>query len=167
MNLPIPILKQCDIERFWTKVAITANEEKCWEWTAGKRRRGYGQFSLSLSVNIDRGFVATRVSYFISNGADPREMVVCHSCDNTSCVNPKHLFLGTNKDNTMDMMKKGRGIQPLGSNSGRSKLKEADVLKIRQLHASGLSQKAIGRQYNVDGSAICNIIRKRNWGWLV
>ena len=165
--MQIPNLSQNDINRFWSKVAITAQEDKCWNWTAGKRRRGYGRFTLTVSTNKDEGFVATRVAYFIEQGVDPSDKCILHSCDNPSCVNPKHLSMGTNKDNTQDMLKKGRHTTPVGSKHGRSKLVESDVYKIRQLHADGISQKDISLLYNVDTSAISNIIRRRNWGWLI
>ena len=138
----------------------------CWNWNEGKRRRGYGRFSIQVGPNKDKGFVSSRVAYFLAYGECPEDMVVCHSCDNPSCCNPKHLFLGTNKDNTQDMLKKGRHTTPVGSKHGMSKITEQDVYKIRELYANGSKQKDIARIYNVDQSAISNIIRRRNWGWL-
>lgn len=162
----IPELRPKDINRFWSKVNRTTNDESCWEWIAGKRRRGYGRFTITVDTNKDKGFVSTRVAYFIHTGVDPNEKCVLHTCDNPSCVNPNHLFLGTNKDNTEDMMSKGRGIQPLGSKCGRSKIKEEDVLKIRELVADGKKQNHVASLYGIDQSAVSNIIRGRNWGWL-
>ena len=166
MSLLIPDLKKSDISRFWSKVAKIPDPNKCWEWMGSKRRRGYGRFSIRVSKGIESTFVASRIAYFLKHRVDPKEMVVCHECDNTGCVNPFHLFLGTNKDNTDDMMAKGRGIQPVGSRHGRSKLKEEDVYKIRDMVASGQKQAHVAKLYNVDQSAINNIIKGKNWQWL-
>lgn len=72
----------------------------CWEWKGAKTKAGYGWFSAKI---------ASRISWEIYRGKIPKDMLVCHKCDNPPCVNPDHLFLGTHKDNTLDMIKKGRG----------------------------------------------------------
>lgn len=74
----------------------------CWYWIGPVGIRGYGRFSFD-----GKNRIAHRVSYILHKG-DPGKLLVCHSCDNTLCVNPGHLFLGTNKDNMVDMVKKGR-----------------------------------------------------------
>lgn len=89
------------IQRFWEKVYKT---ETCWIWTAYKNRAGYGKFGIKGGICAN----AHRVSWVIHNGPIANEQFVCHKCDNTSCVNPDHLFLGTRQDNINDMMIKKR-----------------------------------------------------------
>jgi len=93
------------IESFWSKVIIKGPDD-CWEWSARKNNKGYGIFS-PLKYRS-----AHRTSWFIKHGEIPKGMYVCHHCDNPSCVNPSHLFLGTAMDNFKDAVNKGR-IKPI------------------------------------------------------
>ena len=97
-------------ERFWSKVLKV--EGGCWEWQAGKFTTGYGQFGLDKKQRT-----AHRVSYELANGPIPDGLLVRHACDNPGCVNPAHLLLGTHKDNTWDMILRGRST--LRPNPGR------------------------------------------------
>ena len=85
----------------------TVNEETgCWEWGKGTSSYGYG---CVFRNKIESGRVAHRLSYVIFVAPIPKGLFVCHHCDNPKCINPKHLFLGTAKDNSEDMVSKGRG----------------------------------------------------------
>jgi hypothetical protein len=91
------------MDRFWSKVDVRTDDE-CWEWQAAKQYQGYGIFRFDNGVRL-----AHRISWLLTNTEIPKGMVVMHKCDNTPCVNPKHLCLGTQKDNIQDMKTKGRG----------------------------------------------------------
>jgi DNA-binding XRE family transcriptional regulator len=107
----------------------------------------------------------TRISHFIyklHKGEIPEGMCICHTCDNTKCVNPDHLFLGTHQDNVKDKVKKNR--QAKGSKHGKAKLNEEKVLEIQKLLAEkNLTQKEIGKKYGVHEQAISEIKRGKNW----
>lgn len=104
---PLPELSERQIAKF--RARHTAHPSGCWNWIAGRNERGYGRFRVG-----DRTLAAHRVAFAISRGADPGELFVCHSCDNPSCVNPDHLWLGTNADNLRDCVNKGRWPSALG-----------------------------------------------------
>lgn len=93
-----------EFDRFISKV-ITSND--CWEWIGSKYRGGYGHFRIKLHSKWTM-YKAHRYSYEYYNKVKLGNQLVCHSCDNPSCVNPNHLFLGTAQDNHNDMRQKGR-----------------------------------------------------------
>lgn len=121
-------VKENTLERFWNSVKFGEPSE-CWEWQRGCFSTGYGAFW------IDRKLTGShRYLYKQLHGNIPTEMYVCHSCDNRKCVNPNHFWLGTIRDNNLDMRKKGRQTRkvPRGSESSKAKLTESDIPIIRQ-----------------------------------
>lgn len=92
-----------DIARFWMNVKKTNG---CWEWQASLHPRGYGRFQLK-----NKTVRAHRISYFLQHNKISSKKVICHSCDNPKCVNPAHLWEGTAKENTEDMIIKGRLVK--------------------------------------------------------
>jgi len=98
----------------------TVREGDCLVFTGSRNKAGYGvtQFQNYKSV-------AHRIAYALTNGPIPKGLLVCHKCDNPPCINPEHLFLGTHKDNALDMHAKGRGRR--GKRNGKA-MKLADEL---------------------------------------
>jgi transcriptional regulator with GAF, ATPase, and Fis domain len=96
------------LERFNKKYRVN-QETGCWDWIAAVWMQGrYGAFWVDKEFNNQRMTGAHRASYFIHTGVHPKSSEVCHSCDNTLCVNPEHLFLGSHTENMRDMVLKGR-----------------------------------------------------------
>lgn len=131
-------------------------EAGCWIWTGTITSRGYGQL---LSSN--KKIYAHRAAFEAFVGEIPEGMVVCHTCDNVHCVNPDHLFLGTQKDNLQDMKRKGRSTR--GERNTQSKLIEENIIDIRSLLDAGWTQEQVAKQYNVSRQAIGSIKTGRNW----
>ena len=136
-----------DIARFWDKVRFSGN---CWEWV-GAKRVGYG------AIKIDGKVYGThRMSYILFFGEIPDGLLVCHHCDNRSCVNPKHLFSGTQSDNMIDAYKKGR------LNINRS-LIDKDVRYIKRCLSEGMRLIEIHHQTGIPYKTIRDISINRTY----
>lgn len=142
--------------------------ELCWIWIGAISTHGYGKLTEG-----GKTMLAHRVSFNMHYGPIPDGMLVCHSCDNRKCVNPKHLFLGTIQDNNADMCAKNRhafgdrsGAKTKpdsirkGELNGRAVLRERDILEIR---GSTLSQRKEARKRGVSKTLIGNIRRGDAW----
>ena len=145
-------------ERFEAKY-IPEPMSGCWLWTAMLDTKGYGRIQIER-----RSTAAHRLAWELFVGPIPEDLLVLHKCDVRSCVNPGHLWLGTNDDNMKDMVRKGRS--PRGARNAWSKLDRAAVLEIRRLSAEGWQNKAIAPLYGVDPSIISRAIHGQNWGWV-
>jgi len=148
-------------ERFWPKVDAKGPDE-CWPWTGSRSRHGYGR--IGLGGKRGRVEIASRVSWELSHGPIPDGMGVLHRCDNPSCVNPAHLFLGTQADNVADMYAKGRGNRPRGEAHTCARFTVDQVLSIRQSYAAGgISQRELGERYGVSHRAIGRLVAGKTW----
>jgi hypothetical protein len=160
---PEPKLTDSTKKRFWSKVAITANENKCWNWIAGTCPKGYGKIYIVIEKGIERTYKASRISYLINFGVYPGELLVCHTCDNPLCVNPKHLFLGTEKDNAQDRKKKNRQHDQNGEKNGSAILTEDKVKEIRRLYSIGVYQRKIGKLFGIGQYHVSRIVTNKIW----
>lgn len=109
-------------------------------------------------------YLVHRISFEKHRGPIPEGILVCHTCDNRACVNPQHLFLGTNSDNMADMVAKGRQNKLKGSAHGRAKLLESDVIAIRS--SRGTSRRDLAERYGMSRGSIDDIMNRRSWAHL-
>lgn len=127
----------------------------CWEWKGGKSH-GYGQMRVK-DVFGSYPLYAHRVSYVLVNGTIPKNLNICHKCDNPYCVNPDHLFAGTQQDNLADMVKKNRHAK--GESNGMAKISDETVNKIRESAAIGTKQYKIAEAFGISGAQVSRIVR--------
>lgn len=147
------------IQRFWDKVNKNS-PNGCWEWTASKRKPGYGAFKFGGKVYDTHRFVWN----ILLKHPVPDDKIVCHKCDNRICVNPDHLYLGTYQENVRDMQSRGRDNYAHGEGIGVSKLSEEKARAIRELYKTKkCSYREIGLLYKVDKSTIRDIIIGKTW----
>ena len=150
-----------NIERFITNVNIG---DKCWEWNGHRDKDGYGRFHIYYTKTKKQTNIgAHKVSYELFYGKlVPGGMCVCHTCDNPTCVNPNHLWLGTNQDNMDDKINKGRQIH--GENHHRAKLNWEKVKEIRVLYNNGEnSREQLSKLFEMDKSTISDICNNIIW----
>jgi hypothetical protein len=135
----------------------------CIEWTGAKDAHGYGQAGARLWGTRK----AHRQEWIKANGPIPKEMMVCHSCDNPPCINVNHLFLGTQAENLQDMTHKGRrrnGVKPQpGETNPMAKL-TADA--VRAIRASCERQQTLADRYGISQPTVSDIKQGRRWAWL-
>lgn len=141
-------------------------ESGCWRYTGYKDDRGYGMLG-----SYNRTIFAHRAAWMCANRADiPAGMHICHSCDNTWCVNPDHLWLGTPSDNIQDAVNKGRLIPP-GPETRKTKLTKEQVIEIRGRHVryakpwdkTGCSTSELAREFGVSCGTVAEIAAGRSW----
>lgn len=141
------------VAAFWAKVDIRGPDD-CWLWNGPRTAKGYGQFPAE-----GRRFIATRVAWMLANPGKPTKEMCCHRCDNPPCVNPRHLFMGTQLENMADCVAKGRiyrGGAHRGEKSPQAKLTEAKVREIRALKGIE-TQKSLAARFGVTRSSISGI----------
>lgn len=155
-----------NIEKFHS--SYTIQKTGCWEWTGTKDQDGYGR--AIVDTQFGRMTRAHRAAIAL-NGIDPTGYIVCHTCDNPSCVNPAHLWIGTVADNNADKKRKGRDHQPKGIKNPQSKFTEADIIHIRKVAKKGClggrsgagNIKELADHYGVHEQSILNIVNRYTW----
>ena len=154
VNKPIPVEER--IYNFIDK----GNDDECWNYIGYKNKDGYGIIGTSKEKNEG----AHRIIYKLEKGEIPQDKVVMHTCDNSSCCNPKHLILGTQNENILDMTNKGRGVYQKGENSHFSKLTSEIVEEIRSKYTGKRGEKVkLAKEYGVVVTTITNILNNKSW----
>lgn len=147
---------------FWAKVIIGGNDQ-CWPWTGAKTKKGYG------NVRVNKVYwKAHRLAWTLSHFPIPDGYMVCHVCDNPSCCNPGHLFLGNARANFTDMINKRRAKfrdnKAIGERNFNSKLTEDAVLAIRAAYAQKeANQYELAEKYGISQPAVGAIVRRETW----
>lgn len=153
-------------DNFWLNVD-KGNPDDCWLWCGSTTQAGYGQL---WSSAIKGKVYAHRLSYELHYGEIPAGMLVCHSCDVPGCVNPAHLFVGTQSENMADAWQKGRNqwqkdrsFQPRGDAHHNAKLTEGKVVEIRSRLEKGEGPTRLAIEYGVSRRTIQHVARRKIW----
>ena len=151
------------IEQRFSK--FTIKTDRCWNWTGKRNRRSYGCISISTDGQ-KRTVIASRLAWELYCGPIPQGLFVCHHCDNPACVNPAHLFIGTQKDNLQDASRKGR-LKNLphakGMQTANAVLKDSDIIEIRSKAAAGVLRTDLARKFHVYRQTIYRIVNRSTW----
>jgi len=163
LGIPEVVFTPQDAERFWSKVErqgpIPAHRfdlGRCWQWTASLIASRYGQFRMQANGACGKQVTvyAHRLSYILSHGPIPDDLQVLHECDNTRCVNPAHLKLGTHKSNMEDAADRGRLHVP---RPGRQRVTDGQLAEMLALVSAGMPQSHVAKQFGVSKAYVTRL----------
>lgn len=148
------------MERIRFEAKFIQDPSGCWIWTAARHKFGYGVHGLD-----NKAVLAHRRAWELYRGPIPAGLWVLHHCDVPACVNPDHLFVGTQTENNADMDRKGRRRHGVlaGEAHGRALVTEDQVRDIRRLSAEGVSYKTLAERYGLAKTSVSHIVKRVNW----
>ncbi len=147
------------VEARFTEKYVRRGMTECWPWTGSKDRFGRGYFYYEGKVTR-----APRVAWTLHHGMRfPDGKDACHSCDNPSCVNPAHIWPGSESDNLRDAENKGRVPHRIGEEHVFAKLTEEQVRAIRVRHAAGEAKADLAREFAVNSTTVHGVIIRKSW----
>ena len=147
-------------DRFWSKVDCSGGPDACWPWMAACNPNHYGVFS------VEGKNIGAHVFAFKTENDLPTGLMVCHSCDNPPCCNPKHLFAGTHADNMADRTAKGRHVAVRGVARPGAKLTDEIVLTLRARYVPRSVEngtRALAREFGVAHQIVSDVIHGKRW----
>jgi hypothetical protein len=140
---------------FWERVDKSG---ECWIWLGRVAGKGYGQITTKWFTTE----IAHRIAYMLEVGPVPDGMLVCHHCDTRLCMRPSHLFIGTDRDNVQDMLRKGRSNR-VGEANPCARVTEEQVTRLRALHRSGLSVTECANRVGMTTANAYTIVKGLTW----
>lgn len=158
----MPAVRYTDLEHFEMKHVPDPNSG-CFIWTGNVDLEGYGRLTRGPGVSIK----AHRLAYQLFKGPIPEGMIVCHKCDNPTCVNPAHLYAGTFQDNVGDCLRRGRfragGKPHPGERNGRAKLTEVQALSIIDRYGAGEKASKLAKEFGMTTGAVHRLLKGTSW----
>lgn len=134
--------------------------DACWEWMRCRTRYGFVMWE-------GKTYLTHRAAWMVEHGEIPKGMNVCHSCDNPACINPAHLWLGTQSQNIRDCVAKGRYVvntaPRLGEQNNWAKVTEDQVCEMRARFRQGEQKKVIAKDFGMSPTNAGDIIRGITW----
>ena len=144
--------------RYWAKVQV-GDTDNCWPWTGKTHRDGYGEIQIRIVGGAKKTLRATHIALWLEGQFVPPGMQANHTCDNPPCVNPHHLYVGTQRQNIEDMVRRGRTQRRSGENAGHYRLTDLEVRTIRERYAVGEGPSVLAAEYLTTSPYIGVLVR--------
>lgn len=146
------------LDRFWSKIIKSADVDDCWNWQASTTEKGYGRIWWNGKTRR-----AHRIAYELTYGNIADDIEVLHTCDNPSCCNPRHLFIGSQADNMRDREQKNRANHAANERHGRHKLTDEQVARLRRIYANRrVKYSTLAKLFRISIKQVWNILNMRN-----
>lgn len=151
------------VERILSRVKVDS-KRGCWNWIGSTKGHGYASMGITYAPKVFKAEAVSRISYLEFIGPIPKGLHALHTCDNPKCVNPFHIFLGTNLQNVRDKIFKGRSAVTSGEKNGRRKLSNPQVIKMRELYRmKSKTHRELAVLFGVSQAVAYRIVKGQSW----